>query len=396
MKDWIICKLSDLGMIVGGATPSTKQIQNYENGNISWITPKDLSSFKGRYIEKGERNITELGLKSCSTQLIPKNSVLFSSRAPIGYVAIANKGLCTNQGFKSIVPNEKTDYLFLYYLLKYNKSNIENIGSGTTFKEVSATAMKSFEVKVPKSKNVQRKIALILDSIDKKIELNNEINNNLEQQVLTAYSTKFIDTSNSERRLCHADEYFDISIGKTPPRKEPHWFSHNPSDVTWVSISDMGSCGLYISSSSEQLTPEAVEKHNIKIVPDNTVLLSFKLTVGRIAITNGMMTTNEAIAHFKTDNNAINEYLYCYLKNFNYQTMGSTSSIATAVNSKIIKGMPFIVPTESELAEFHGFAAPIFELIKSNLKEIECLSNLRDSLLLKLMSGELDVSNIDF
>jgi len=179
MKDWIICKLSDLGMIVGGATPSTKQIQNYEDGNISWITPKDLSSFKGRYIDRGERNITELGLKSCSTQLIPKNSVLFSSRAPIGYVAIANKELCTNQGFKSIVPNENLDYLFLYYLLKYNKSNIENIGSGTTFKEVSATAMKSFEVKVPKSKNVQRKIALILDLIDKKIELNNKINNNL-------------------------------------------------------------------------------------------------------------------------------------------------------------------------------------------------------------------------
>ena len=179
MKDWITCKLSDLGMIVGGATPSTKQMQNYENGNISWITPKDLSSFKYRYIDRGERNITELGLKSCSTQLIPKNSVLFSSRAPIGYIAIANKELCTNQGFKSIVPNENIYYLFLYYLLKYNKSNIENLGSGTTFKEISATVMKNFEVKIPKSKNEQRKIALILDLIDNKIELNNKINNNL-------------------------------------------------------------------------------------------------------------------------------------------------------------------------------------------------------------------------
>lgn len=179
MKDWITCKLSDLGMIVGGATPSTKQIQNYENGNISWITPKDLSCFKDRYIDRGERNITELGLKSCSTRLIPKNSILFSSRAPIGYIAIANKELCTNQGFKSIVPNENIDYLFLYYLLKYNKSNIENIGSGTTFKEVSATVMKHFEVKIPKSKNEQRKIASILDLIDNKIELNNKINNNL-------------------------------------------------------------------------------------------------------------------------------------------------------------------------------------------------------------------------
>lgn len=212
---------------------------------------------------------------------------------------------------------------------------------------------------------------------------------------MAIYSEKFGDVENVERHTCRADEYFDISIGKTPPRKESQWFSVNPSDITWVSISDMGACGLYISSSSEQLTPEAVRKHNVKIVPDNTVLLSFKLTVGRVAITDGEMTTNEAIAHFKTENETITEYLYCYLKKFNYQTMGSTSSIATAVNSKIIKSMPFVVPTDSELAEFHEFASPMFGLIKSNLKEIERLTNIRDSLLPKLMSGELDVSDID-
>lgn len=221
------------------------------------------------------------------------------------------------------------------------------------------------------------------------------VNNNLEQQVLAMYDEKFVATDNPERRICRADEYFDISIGKTPPRKEPQCFSHNPSDVTWVSISDMGSCGIYISSSSEQLTAEAVERHNVKIVPDNTVLLSFKLTVGRIAITDGEMTTNEAIAHFKTDNKAINEYLYCFLKRFNYQTMGSTSSIATAVNSKIIKGMHFVVPTDSELTEFHEFAASMFDLIKSNMKGIEELTSIRDTLLPRLMSGELDVSDID-
>lgn len=212
---------------------------------------------------------------------------------------------------------------------------------------------------------------------------------------MAVYNERFVEAENIERCICRADEYFDISIGKTPPRKEPQWFSFNSSDVTWVSISDMGSCGLYISSSSEQLTPEAVVRHNVKIVPDNTVLLSFKLTVGRVAITDGEMTTNEAIAHFKTENKAINEYLYCYLKKFNYQTMGNTSSIATAVNSKIIKEMPFIVPVGSELAEFHKFAAPMFALIKSNLKEIERLAVIRDTLLPRLMSGELDVSNID-
>ena len=176
--NWKKCKISDLGTIVGGSTPSTKDDANY-GGNISWITPKDLSTFKERYIYRGERNITEKGLKSCSTQLMPQNSVLFTSRAPIGYVAIAGKEMCTNQGFKSVVPNKNTDYLFLYYLLKFNKDNIENMGSGTTFKEVSGTTMKNIEVMVPASKQEQQQIASILSSIDDKIELNNSINNNL-------------------------------------------------------------------------------------------------------------------------------------------------------------------------------------------------------------------------
>lgn len=158
----------------------------------------------------------------------------------------------------------------------------------------------------------------------------------------------------------------------------------------------MGNCGLYISNSSEQLTLDAIQKHNVKIVPDNTVILSFKLTVGRVAITNGEITTNEAIAHFKTEKKEINEYLYCYLKSFNYQTMGSTSSIATAVNSKIIKGMPFVVPTNEEIEGFHSIAAPMFEKIKENQSENANLISIRDSLLPKLMSGELRVSDVDF
>lgn len=99
MTEWKECKIADLGTVIGGATPSTKDPANYENGTIAWITPKDLSTFTGRYIKRGERNITEIGLKSCSTQLLPPNSVLFSSRAPIGYIAIAANAVCTNQGF---------------------------------------------------------------------------------------------------------------------------------------------------------------------------------------------------------------------------------------------------------------------------------------------------------
>ena len=149
MEEWKTYKLSEIGNIVGGATPSTKIAENYD-GDIPWITPKDLSDFSGRFIKHGERNITQHGVDSCSCQMLPKNSVLFSSRAPIGYVAIAAAPLCTNQGFKSVVPNEEiVDPRFLYYLLKFNKDRIAGMGSGTTFMEVSGGVMKNVEVSLP-------------------------------------------------------------------------------------------------------------------------------------------------------------------------------------------------------------------------------------------------------
>ena len=192
------------------------------------------------------------------------------------------------------------------------------------------------------------------------------------------------------------NEYFDISIGKTPPRKNQEYFSNNSDNNLWVSILDMKSSGIYINKSSEYLTDEAIKKCNIKIIPKNTLLLSFKLTIGRIAITYlDKTTTNEAIAHFLTDKKGATEYLYCYLKKFNFNTLGSTSSIATAVNSKIIKEMPFIIPQEKDLENFYNLVKPLFENIKNNQIESEKLTNLKNYLLPKLMNGEIDVENIE-
>ena len=243
-----------------------------------------------------------------------------------------------------------SDPQFVYYLATspmFRNVAIKSMVGSSGRQRVQQGVLEALELTVPPL-DEQKKIGAFLAALDQKIALNCKINDNLEQQTFALFRKMFVENSNDDRRECRADEYFDISIGKTPPRKEPQWFSTDPADCVWVSISDMGSCGLFIADSSEHLTHESVEKFNVKVVPDNTVLLSFKLTVGRVAITDGAMTTNEAIAHFKTDKAEITEYLYCYLKGFNYQTMGSTSSIATAVNSKIIKAMPFIVPTDDE------------------------------------------------
>lgn len=207
---WAKYKLSELGAIVGGATPSTS-VEKYYGGEIAWVTPKDLSSFSGRYIECGERNITEEGLNSCSAQLLPAGSVLFSSRAPIGYVAIAKNPIATNQGFKSLVPDtKKVDSLFMYYLLKYNKNRIEAMGSGTTFKEVSGATMKNIEVNLPPLAE-QKRIAAILGALDDKIELNRRINANLEEQAQALFKSWFVDFE-----PFRDGPFVDSELGKIP------------------------------------------------------------------------------------------------------------------------------------------------------------------------------------
>ena len=284
-------------------------------------------------------------------------------------------------------------YLFAVLRSREIQQQIYNTNVGDVIPHFKKQFLDQLLIPVPE-RSMQEAIGDLYYTLSFKTELNKKINDNLEQQAMALYRQMFVENNNDARRECRADEYFDISIGKTPPRKEAQWFSMNPTDCIWVSISDMGRCGMYIADSSEYLTHESVDKFNIKVVPDNTVLLSFKLTVGRVAITDGAMVTNEAIAHFKTDKPEINEYLYCYLKDFNYQTMGSTSSIATAVNSKIIKAMPFVIPTDAELVSFHSATAPMFEMIKTRQRENTRLAELRDSLLPKLMSGEIDVSAV--
>ena len=379
-------------------TDGTHDSPKAKDNGFKLITSKHLKRYEIDF-ESANFISEEDYKKVIERSFVEQWDILFSMIGTIGNLYIETNSeinyACKNMGIFQLGGDEMKSK-WLYYYLQSPKA-LEYIGAvsrGTTQGYVPLGALRKMPVDVVED-TIRDKIVTFLWDLDEKIKTNIAINNNLLEQVLTLYRNRFVDTVNNERRICRADEYFDISIGKTPPRKEPQWFSTNPKDVTWVSISDMGTCGLYISCSSEQLTKEAVDRHNVKIVPDNTVLLSFKLTVGRIAITNGEMTTNEAIAHFKTDKKEINEYLYCYLKCFNYQTMGSTSSIATAVNSKIIKGMPFVVPTDDELIDFHSVVAPMFAKIKANQTESEKLTAVRDTLLPKLMSGELDVSDIE-
>lgn len=306
----------------------------------------------------------------------------------------------------SLDPNKvNPKYLKYYTLSNEYKGWVNSFNTGSTRGNINAQTYANMKLNLPDD-NQQKLLIDTLSCLDDKIDLNNNINKTLEEMAQAIFKSWFVDFEpfqdeefeNSELGMIpkgwsvgRADDFFDIAIGKTPPRKEPQWFSTNEDDVKWISISDMGNCGLYIFKTSEYLTKDGIEKYNVKIVPANTVLLSFKLTVGRVAITSQEMTTNEAIAHFKSTRNNINEFLYFYLKNFNYDSLGNTSSIASAVNSKVIKSMTMLMPDDNALSSYSRIVNPLIAKIRQNQEEINTLTSIRDALLPKLMSGEIRV-----
>lgn len=416
MAEWIECKISDIGTVVGGATPSTKKAENYEGGNISWITPKDLSTFSGRYIKRGERNITETGLKSCSTQLLPKNTVLFSSRAPIGYVAIAENEVCTNQGFKSVIPNENTDALFLYYLLKYNKDKIESMGSGTTFKEVSGNTMKNIVVSVPTDKKAQENIASVLGSIDDKIEENERINKNLEEQAVVLFRSWFSAFSlspNSPRVNSEfgeiPEDFAVVKVGSLPMLVTDYVANgsfaslkanvnlyQEPNYAYFIRNTDLksGSFGVF------------VDQHSYEFLSKSTlfggeIIISNVGDVGSVFLCpklDGRMTLGNNIIMLRPEDDHLRYYLYIWFKYLQGQALIQGikgGSAQPKFNKTDFKNTSVLIPPKDMLSRFHETVAPMFETISQRQTETSRLADLRDTLLPQLMSGEIDVSNLD-
>ena len=388
---WKKYKLSDIGTIVGGATPSTT-VDRFYGGDIPWLTPKDLSNFQDRYIERGERNITQEGLDSCSAQLLPANSVLFSSRAPIGYVAIAKNPIATNQGFKSIIPNERVDSLFLYYILRYNKERIEAMGSGTTFKEVSGAVMKNVEISLP-SLEEQRRIAGILGAIDDKIENNRRINTNLELQAQALYKQWFVDNRKDD---WEEKQLGEIALHITDGVHNTVIDSPN-GEYYLLSCKNIKSGQLFIGSNERRIDHETFTKLRKRTrLSHGDILVTSVGTVGEMYLVNESPSNYEfqrSVAIIKPNNDIISSYfLYAVLL---YQQNEIKHLAHGAVQQCIfisdLKEYSLIVPNKDDISAFDAVVAPMFNKIGELQKENETLATLRDTLLPKLMNGEIKI-----
>ena len=402
-------KIDEIGEVVSGGTPSTNK-NEYWHGNIGWITPKDLSSYDDIYISHGERNISFEGLNNSSAKLVPKNTVLMTSRAPIGYIAIANNELSTNQGFKSLVCDEKICYYkYFYYWLKLNIKYIINNSNGSTFKEISGGTFKNLEISLP-SLNEQKAISSVLWAIDEKISVLKKINRNLEAIASIIFKNYFIDYQPFQNLT-----FIDSAIGDIP--KE--WKFIKIEDI--IDVRD----GTHDSPSSiEKGFPLITSKHlneydvnkeeankisfedytNINkrsLVEPFDILISMIGTVGNICyiMYDEVDFAIKNVGLFKTSQTPhMREYLLLYLKSniiaqyIDARLAGSTQKYISLTE---LRNIPIVIPPNDILIEFKNTVNPIFDNIKTNHFEINNLVKLRDTLLPKLMSGEIDVSKIN-
>ena len=314
---------------------------------------------------------------------------------------VTYSGFCIRCRIKDI---SRFDPVFFTYHFKNKTFRQAMAGTavGANIQNLSQGRMTEYTTNIP-GIETQLHIASILSAYDDLIENNQKQIKLLEEVAQRLYKEWFVDLRFPGHETTpivdgvpegwkkdRADSFFDITIGKTPPRAESHWFTSGDKGIPWLSISDMGNAGVYSFVASEGLSEEAVTKHNMKVVPAGTIFVSFKLTVGRVSIATGKMCTNEAIAHFRVDD-SLRYYTYLYLKAFEYDKLGNTSAISKAVNSKIIKAMPFIMPDRETMNCFSMVVAPIFKEIYAKQKQTLSLIEARDRLLPKLMSGEIEV-----
>lgn len=284
------------------------------------------------------------------------------------------------------------DKTFLYYAL----SNPEVVGwvrnhaIGATMPNLNTTILGNVPLCIPNSLEDQRCIAAILMAYDNLIENNRRQIALLEEAADLTYENWLDACDRSSFDTGTMSDFFDVTIGKTPPRAQTECFA--AEGVPWASVKDLGNtAGPFISSTSECLTDEAIGNYKVKVKPAGTILLSFKLTIGRVAIAKQPTATNEAIAHFVTDSDAMRLYTYEYLRSFDYDTLGSTSSIGKAINSKIVKAIPFSLPNESNLNQLYSQLNPLFCAMRLYQHRASLLVEARDRLLPKLMSGEIEV-----
>ena len=394
-KDWEICKLGNIIELIGGGTPKTS-IPEYWNGNIPWISVKDFNN-NNKKVYVTEKTITELGLNKSATKLLQKGDIIISARGTVGEIAVISRPMAFNQscyGIKAI-PNIVQDD-FLYYLLKNSIQYLKHNTHGSVFDTITKETFEKIDILLPPLET-QEKIARVLSSLDDKIELNNKINQNLEQQAQAIFKSWFVDFEPfggkmpDDLRIGALGEYIEIKRGGSP---RPIQNFITDKGYKWLKISDVTSLQTpFIYDIKESIKESGLNK--TVLLKAGTLVLSNSATPGIPKILGIDSCIHDGWLYFP-ESKFSNEYLYLLFKSIrkNLVSLGN-GSVFTNLKTDILRNYQTVLSSESVLKNFDSIVKPIFYNIQNNTLENINLTQLRDTLLPKLMSGEIDVDKVE-
>ena len=420
---WREVAIGEIADIVGGGTPSTKDSKNFD-GTIPWLTPKDLSGTHDRYIGRGERSLSQQGLDSSSAKLIPPGSVLLSTRAPIGYVALAKNQIATNQGFRSLVVRHSVVPEFLYYWLKLNTEELERHASGSTFRELSGSSLKEIRLRLP-SLEEQHIIAEVLGALDNRIELNRRMSETLEEMARALFKSWFVDFDPVGAKAkgqpsglpSTLDALFPASfeaseLGKIPAgwevktlgelcHKPQYGYTQSAQDdpvgPKFLRITDInkGAWIVWDSVPYCRITSEDYEKYCLR---EGDVLIARMADPGH-----GCMVEEDQDAvfasyliRFRPLDGRFGRFLQYWMQSDGYWQLVRERGAGTtrlSLNAKVLSGFPIVMPTPALLDAFGDTVGNLRSHVVTNTTGSSLLAGKRDALLPLLVSGELRVVN---
>ena len=407
MNEWKTYRIGDIcKRVCSGGTPKSTE-PSYYDGEIPWLNTKEINFNR---ISSTEKHITQSGLDNSSAKWIDKNSVIVAMYgATAAKVAINTIPLTTNQACCNLSIDEtKADYRFVYYWLCSHYTELASLANGGAQQNLNAQQIKDFEIKLPEIQT-QQKIADLLWSIDNKIICNKSINDNLEQQAHALYKSWFVDFE----PFCE-EEFIETSIGSipagwkvgqlsdiceivgggTPSKSHPEYYCRR--GIAWITPKDLSvSKSKFSSRGSEDITSDGYKNSSAKLMPRGTVLFSSRAPIGYISIATNEICTNQG---FKSAVPGIagTGYLYYFLQ-ANTDKIESKASGSTfkEASGSLMKALEVIIPADGIFNQFEAELAPILNKQENIASEIQTLTTLRDTILPKLMSGELKINDLD-
>lgn len=373
-------KLSEILDLIGGGTPKTSNAE-YWNGEIPWLSVKDFNN-DYRYVYRTEKTITQLGLKNSSTKMLHKGDIIISARGTVGEIATIPFPMAFNQSCYGL--RAKKDIVtedYLYYLIKHNVFVLKQTTHGSVFDTITRDTFNKIEVDIPNIET-QKKVASVLSDLDRKIELNIAINDNLQQQAKMLYEEMFL--NNTDMTPGTLSDIATITMGQSP-----NGSSYNEDAIGTVFYQGRAEFGFRFP------TRRLFTTEPKRMAEAGDVLLSVRAPVGDLNVAYEKCCIGRGLGaiHSKDGNSSFVLYTMFALRP-QLEVFNGEGTVFGSINRTALNSMPIEIPSAEKVAQFEAVVRPMDELIRTNYEEICRLENLRNTLLPKLMSGEIDVSAV--